>query len=231
MALLLLAGCATHPTVSTERMAKGESQYGYTLSVENVFPFIWYRYALSDKSDVGFRVGLPIYGSGIDYSRLLYSKEDKWDVLNVAWSVNPNYNLDFTYYKFRQRKAKKTRPASTTWWGIRMMYIPKGMSGGRSNRLGLLLGGQPNQRFGYELGYYHDFNSMPITELFNFKWKTDMDQTTKARYGDTPHTAYGLPSEYSRLTGISVRVFINLGSNKQKPSQVEEESIPPEKQG
>ena len=72
------------------------SSYGYTLSVENILPYAWFRYATSDISNIGFRIGLPVYGTGIDYSRLLYSKDNKWDILNVAWSFNPNHNIDIT---------------------------------------------------------------------------------------------------------------------------------------
>ena len=75
-------------------------------SLENIFPYLWYRKGISNRSDIGFRVGLPIYGSGFDYSRRLYEKENKWDMLNLAWSLNPNYNYDVTYYKFKQGKNK-----------------------------------------------------------------------------------------------------------------------------
>jgi len=213
--VLFVGGCATHPTVSTTRMEEGEKKYGWSWSAENIFPYYWYRYGLSDKSDIGLRVGLPIYGTGIDYSRILYSKENKWDVLNLAWSLNPNYNSDFTYYKFKQRASKGDRPGSISWWGMRMMYIRKGITEGSSTRIGILLGGQPGVKWGYELGYYHDFNSMPITKLFDFNWNDTVkdDEVLNKRYGDTPHIdpGSGLPTEFSRLTGISFRIFVNLG--------------------
>ncbi|GIS71355.1 MAG: hypothetical protein CM1200mP10_09320 [Candidatus Neomarinimicrobiota bacterium] len=53
---------------------EGDIEYGYAFSVENVFPYLWYRKGISKRSDIGVRVGLPIYGSGLDYSRLLYKK-------------------------------------------------------------------------------------------------------------------------------------------------------------
>ena len=28
-------------------------------------------------------------------------KDNKWDLINLAWSLNPNYNIDATYYKFK----------------------------------------------------------------------------------------------------------------------------------
>ncbi|MBC8216265.1 MAG: hypothetical protein H8E64_07120 [Candidatus Marinimicrobia bacterium] len=213
---IVFSGCATHPAVGTGRMEKGETQYGYAIAAENIpFPYLWYRYGINDVSNVGVRVGVPIYGSGIDYSRLLYSRKDRWDVLNVALSVNPNYNMDMTYYKFRERE--KNGKTILSWFGIRGMYIRKGISGGQSSRIGLLLGGKPG-RIGYEIGYFHDFNSMPITSLFDPTWKNDSPENI-VRYGDTPHNIksfYGLPSEYSRLTGISIQVFFTLVSDKKK---------------
>jgi opacity protein-like surface antigen len=212
--IFILGGCATHPTVSTTPMAQGEKRYGWSWSAENVFPYLWYRYGLSDKDDIGIRVGPAIYGTGFDYSRILYTKDNKWDVMNLAWSLNPNYNTDFTYYKFKQRVNKDDTPGAISWWGLRMMYIAKGITGGSSSRIGFLLGGQPNDRWGYEIGYNHDFSSMPITNIFDFKWNDTVknDVNLKRRYGDKPHTdpASGLPTEYSRLTGISFRVYVNL---------------------
>ena len=209
--LFLVVGCATHPTVSTTRMEKGMSSYGYTLSVENILPYAWFRYATSDISNIGFRIGLPVYGTGIDYSRLLYSKDNKWDILNVAWSFNPNHNIDFTYYKFTQKNPKKQRMGMTSWWGLRGMYIPSGIMGKTSTRIGFLFGGWMGKKLGYELGYYHDFNSMPITSIFDLNWDFNSKEN-KDRYGDTPHKdpASGMPSEFSRLTGISFQLFFVL---------------------
>jgi len=210
--LFLIAGCATHPTVSTTRMEKGMSSYGYTLSAENILPYVWFRYATSDIGNIGFRIGLPVYGTGIDYSRLLYSKENKWDVLNIAWSFNPNHNIDLTYYKFTKKKSlRENRPSTTSWWGLRGMYIPTGIMGKTSVRIGFLLGGWMGKKFGYEIGYYHDFSSMPITSLFDMSWDTNSEKN-KDRYGDTPHKdpASGMPSEFSRLTGISFQLFFVL---------------------
>lgn len=207
-----LTGCATHPSIAPVRMEKGETSYGYTLALENVYPIAWYRMGLSDKSILTLRAGLPVAGSGIDYSRLLYTRSNKWDLLNVSYSFNPNHNVDLTYYKFSQRTPNKKGYAPSSWWGIRGMLILNGISGGQSTRLGFLLGGQPSAKIGYEIGYFHDFNSIPITKLFSPSWRWD-DPENVARYGDTPHVdpASGLPSEYSRLTGISLQVFFTVG--------------------
>ena len=204
---IILSGCASHPRVGSQRMAEGDVEYGYAFSVENVFPYLWYRKGISKRSDIGVRVGLPIYGSGLDYSRLLYEKENKWDMLNLAWSLNPNYNFDFTYYKFRQRQNKKTGElGGTAWTGIRFMHIPKGISDKTSSRIGFLIGGKPGSKLSYEVGYFHDFSSMPISWLF----KSDYEAT--GRFSEFPHTTeFGLPSENSRITGFSLQVFFNLG--------------------
>ena len=207
---IILNVCASHPRVSSQRMAEGDVEYGYAFSVENVFPYLWYRKGISKRSDIGVRVGLPIYGSGLDYSRLLYEKENKWDMLNLAWSLNPNYNFDFTYYKFRQRQNKKTGAlGGTAWTGIRFMHIPKGISDKTSTRIGFLFGGKPGSKLSYEIGYFHDFSSMDIDSVFSYPYAgvdrfSEFDHTTK----------FGIPSEHSPITGFSLQVFFNLGYNR-----------------
>ena len=220
--VIILSGCASHPKVSSQRMAEGDVEYGYAFSVENVLPYLWYRKGISKRSDIGVRVGLPIYGSGLDYSRLLYEKEHKWDILNLAWNVNPNFNYDFTYYKFKQRYNKKTDMlGGTAWTGIRFMHISKGINDKTSTRIGLLFGGKPGSKLSYEVGYFHDFSSMPIGSLFSSSYEPE------GRFAEFPHTAdFGLPSENSRITGFSLQVFFNLGYN---PAQKKElEAVAPE---
>ena len=222
---LILNGCASHPRVGSQRMAEGDVEYGYAFSVENVFPYLWYRKGISKRSDIGVRVGLPIYGSGLDYSRLLYEKENKWDMLNLAWSLNPNYNYDFTYYKFRQRQNKKTGAlGGTAWTGIRFMYIPKGISDKTSTRIGFLFGGKPGSKLSYEIGYFHDFSSTPISYLFKSKIKKAKEGSRFFGFDHT--TKFGLPSEYSRITGFSLQVFFNLGYSRAEKK--EPEAIAPE---
>ena len=209
---LFLMGCAAHPTVAHKTLQKGESYYGYSLSLENVFPVLYYRYGVSNQSDVGVRLGLPIYGSGLDYSRVLFEEEGKRDMINLGWSMTPNSSFDITYYKFSQKKKRK---GVTSFWGLRGMFIPKGLNGGQSTRLGVLLGSYTGDKFGYEIGYFHDFASMPITKLFS---SFDYADTTTwgTRFLDYPSVSDGgLPTEYSRLTGLSVRVSFNLSAKKE----------------
>ncbi|MFQ6616410.1 MAG: hypothetical protein ACE5HZ_06535 [Fidelibacterota bacterium] len=210
----VLAGCASHPTVAYRTLETGESLYGYTLSVENVFPVFFYRYGLTPVSDIGFRVGVPIYGTGLDYSRVLFEKEGRRDVLNLGWSLTPNSNFDFTYYKFSK---------SSRYWGLRGMIIPRGLNGDRSIRMGLLFGMVRKGRLGYEVGYFHDFASMPLTEIFS----PNFDPADTSRWGDRfldyPHVSEGgLPTEHSRLTGLSVRITFMLGPREKESPQPDE---------
>ena len=101
-----LKSCASHPVINPHLPEPGITKRGYAISVENVAPFLWYRVGISEKSEFGLRLGLPIYGSGLDYSRVLYKKNNKWDMLNLSMSVNPNYNMDATYYKFKTKKNR-----------------------------------------------------------------------------------------------------------------------------
>ena len=210
--IILLNSCASHPRIGTKRMEVGEVEYGYAFALENIFPYLWYRKGISDRSDIGFRVGLPIYGSGIDYSRRLYEKDNKWDMLNLAWSLNPNYNYDVTYYKFKQGKNKKNgEPPKSSWKGFRFMYIPNGISDKTSSRIGFLYGRNSGKRISYELGYYHDFSSMPIGDVFSPEYKPE------GRFIELPHTTkFGFPSENSRIVGLSLQKFFNLSNNNSK---------------
>ena len=165
---LLFINCASHPTIADHTLEKGEQYYGYTLSTENIFPVLFYRYGLSEVSDVGLRLGVPVYGSGFDYSRTLYEKEKKRDVLNIGWSLTPNSNLDFTYYKFLDGKKE----GSTFYWALRGMLIPHGSysESGSSSRIGILVGIFRKGKIGIEGGYFHDFASMPISKLYIPSW-------------------------------------------------------------
>ena len=213
---LLLFGCASHPTINPHLPEPGKVKKGYALSTENVFPYLWIRKGLTDKSEIGFRVGLPIYGTGIDYSRVVYQKENKWDLINLAWSLNPNFNFDATYYKFKTKKGNDGFLKSR-WWGLRGMFIQNGITSHASNRLGILMGFQRNARWGMEFGYFHDPTSMPITELLNPKWDPTAEGVSP-RFADKPmkDSATGFPSEYSRFTGLSISIFFDLDAPKKK---------------
>ena len=128
--------------------------------------------------------------------------------------MNPNYNIDATYYKFKTKKGNNGFLKSR-WWGLRAMIIQNGITNHNSNRLGILMGFQGNPKWGMEFGYFHDPTSMPITEIFNPKWNPTAEGVSP-RFIDKPlkDSATGFPSEYSRLTGLSLSIFFDLGAPK-----------------
>ena len=137
-------------------------------------------------------------------------------MLNLSWSVNPNYNMDATYYKFKTKKTD-TEFLKSRWIGLRMMSIQKGIVGHTSNRFGLLFGFQRNPRWGMEIGYFHDPTSIPFTEIFNSKWDP-LSEQNRDRFSKKPVTDKdtGFPSEFSRVTGISLSIFFDLDAPKKK---------------
>ena len=220
LVILWGSGCASHPPVLPKEITKGDTHMGFTFSIENVIPVAWVRRGLNQYTDIGLRLGLPISGSGIDINRILFKKDRKWDVLNLAYNIAPNSSIDFTYYKFKQaKKAKEGKSLGVSWRGYRGMYIPQGVSKGESLRLGLLYGRRIGEKYGIELGYFHDFRSIPILELFNFNWDPN-DPDTIEDYGpgykNYEHKYNGFPSEYSRLTGLSFQLFMYLGQMDKK---------------
>ena len=215
-------GCAAHPTVADHTLKKGEKYYGYTLSTENIFPVMFYRFGLSDVSDLGLRVGVPIYGSGIDYSRTLFEKGKKRDVLNLGWSLSPNTNYDFTYYKFRDGKKK----GDTFYWAFRGMVIPVGSykESGPSTRIGFLMGLFRKSKFGLEAGYFHDFASMPLTKIYIPSWDEYVKENEEYSRFDIPHKSPGgWPTQHSRLVGFSLRITFPLGPKVEKETEEKEQ--------
>ena len=216
-------GCAAHPTVADHTLKKGEKYYGYTLSTENIFPVMFYRFGLSNVSDLGLRVGVPIYGSGIDYSRTLFEKGKKRDVLNLGWSLSPNTNYDFTYYKFRDGKKK----GDTLYWAFRGMVIPVGSykESGSSIRIGFLMGLFRKSKFGLEAGYFHDFASMPLTKIYILSsWDDYVDENEEYSRFDVPHRSPGgWPTQHSRLVGFSFRITFPLGPKVEKETEEKEQ--------
>ena len=236
---LFFIGCASHPVVHPGSLKKGEQVWGYSLSAENIFPVMWFRKGLDQNTEIGYRLGMPLYGTGVDLSRVVMRQENKWDVMNFAWSYNPNRNIDITYYRFKESSGgllsrlnrKKKSASSVSWRGTRFMLIPEGITpdNNSSMRIGFLKGGKISDKFGYEVGYYHDFNSMPLSKVFDTKWNvtgknwktsTRLDSSYNGRYADYdpmyPGQGSGSPSEYSRATGLSLQVFYYLGRYKKK---------------
>ena len=196
---LVLLGCAAHPTISPIALEPGETYTAVTFSMENVFPMFVYRRGLTEISDIGVRIGLPIYGSGIDYSRRVFEHENSYDLLNMGFSFTPNSSFDLTYYTIRTFPKK---PGNAFYTGFRGMFIPNGISDSESFRIGLLTGLYINRIWGVELGYFHDFDrGQPIENLF------DMEPKNDPKYPAI--TDFGLPSEYSRLVGLSFQITLS----------------------
>ena len=153
------SGCASHPSVFPQMPEKGVTNMGFTFSVENLIPVIWARHGLGQYTDLGIRVGIPFSGTGIDLNRVLFKRGRKWDVFNVAYNLAPNSSFDFTYYKFKgAKRITKKNPFGVAWTGYRCMLIPKGVSGGQSVRFGMLYGRRLSTKWGFEVGYFHDFS-------------------------------------------------------------------------
>jgi len=192
--LLLLWGCASHAVISPEPIRKGESVSGISWSMENVFPVAFYRRGLSSRVDIGFRVGLPVYGTGLDLTYTVYSYGLRREFINIAYSLSSNSSFDFTYYSLRYFKGRAG--VRTFYKGFRIMYIPSGISYERSFRFGFL-GGISLKRFGVELGYFHDFDKgQPFEFILSQKPKNP-----------GAITDFGFPGEHSRLVGMSFSLY------------------------
>jgi len=204
--LLLLWGCAAHPTICPIPLKEDETRTSIAFSVENILPVFVYRKGLSDISDFGIRVGLPIYGSGIDYSRTVFQRGDFFDIINFAYSLTPNSSFDMTYYSVRTFPIK---PGNAFYTGFRTMYIPKGINGNESIRIGALLGLLIMNKIGIEMGYFHDLDKgQPIEKIASMQPEND------PRYPAI--TAFGFPSENSRLVGLSLQVSLSTSIFQKK---------------
>ena len=207
--LMFVFNCAGHSTISPNRLKKGQSYQAITYSFESVMPIYIHRKGITDKIDYGIKIGLP-YGSGIDVSQRIIEKGNLSYILNLgySWALNPSY--DVTLY--RMNKLKR-RPGLITYYGFRGMYIPSGISNNASMRMGLIVGNYTTGKFGYEIGFFHDFSSMPLSYIF----ETDqLDYSSDYKYKDYPHTVNGIPSEFSRITGFSFRLNFPINEKKVK---------------
>ena len=140
-------------------------------------PVFIYRKGITNKIDIGMRLGLP-YGSGFDVSQLLIKKGDLHYILNLGYSFALNSSYDFTLYRMT---SIKRRPGLFTYYGVRGMYIPDGITGNQSMRMGLIIGNYTTGKFGYEVGFFHDFSSMPLSYIIN---SDGIDYASDYKYKD-----------------------------------------------
>lgn len=206
--VFLFFGCSGHPTISPKPLRKGESYKSLTFSAETGVPIYTYRLGLTNMTDIGVSFGLPLYGSGIDVSRILTHSSNKYQMLNLSYSFALNPTFDATYYNI---KSHKVLTGLITYWGLRGSFIPKGVSGGESIRMGILLGYYRMGSWGYEFGYFHDFASMPLEEVFSTE-----PYKPSGGYYNLEHTSFNIPNERHRLTGFSFRINIPIGEEKVK---------------
>jgi hypothetical protein len=120
-----------------------------------------------------------------------------------------------TYYSY----ALPQNAGNAFYTGFRVMYIPHGISGGNSIRVGALGGLQISRKIGLEIGYFHDFDKgQPIEYIF------DPEPQNAAKYPAT--TEYGFPTEYSRLAGISFQLSLNTKIFEKKPAKAKAANKP-----
>jgi hypothetical protein len=86
-------------------------------------------------------------------------------------------------------------------------------------RFGMLYGRRISTIWGFEVGYFHDFRSMPLSKVMTANWDPS-DTTIVNEFGSSykkyPHKYEGFPSEFSRSTGLSLQFFMYLGPTKKK---------------
>ena len=207
--MIFVWNCAGHSTISPNPLKKGQSYQAVTYSFESITPVFVYRKGITNKIDFGMKLGLP-YGTGFDISQMLIKKGDLYYVLNLGYSWSLNSSYDFTLY--RMTKLKR-RPGLITYYGLRGMYIPSGISNNESMRMGIIIGNYTTGKFGYEVGFFHDFNSMPLSGIFS---SDDSEYGSDYKYKDYPQVVNGIPSEYSRMTGFSFRLNFPINEKKIK---------------
>ena len=198
LATAILVNCTSHAVITPEPLKSGESYYGMAFSVENVLPQVVVRRGLSDKADMGLRIGLlPVHGSGVDLSLLLRDEGKRLHTLNLAATYAEQSAFEATYYNVKRKERTKTvrrdgkvfKQTDTKifnygYTGLRYMYLPTGYWGDKVSLFGVLYGMNFKGDWGLEMGYFHDFS------------------------GRVPVSDYNLDPRLAPLTGLSLRVWL-----------------------
>ena len=111
-------------------------------------------------------------------------------MINFAYTFSSNPSYDATYYKITQKNHK----GIYTYWGLRGSYIPFGISGNESKRVGLVLGYHQQGKWGYEIGYLHDVTTITFDDEI------------------IEDNLYGIPNENSWQTGLSIRINFSINN-------------------
>ncbi len=196
---LILTGCTSHPLIFPEPLKSGESFQGIILSAENVAPQYVYRRGLSDRMDLGLRIGFPpVHGSGIDWSLLMLAQDGRFHTLNLGYTYAEQQTWDLTYLNSKRRWGRKavvkngkrylvkdkSKP-NFSFFGLRYMYISNGIWKKSATRMGFLYGMNYSYRWGWEVGYF---------------FETPLSLQTQTK----PVT---LPQSYEKYTGLTLRFW------------------------
>ena len=58
--ILVFIGGASHPVVHPGTLKKNEQVWGYSIAAENIFPVVWFRKGLDEKTRLCTLAGLNI---------------------------------------------------------------------------------------------------------------------------------------------------------------------------
>ncbi len=87
----------------------------------------------------------------------------------------------------------------------------------------MLIGSYNRGSYGYEIGFFHDFSSMPLESLFSMQEYNPIcnpQNSDGCDYINKPHSINGLPTEFSRLTGFSLRINFPINEKKSKRKKI-----------
>jgi len=202
--MLFVLSCTSHPVISPEPLKPGETYQGVLLSAENITPQFIFRKGLSERADVGLRLGLlPILGTGLDMSVILRDEGEQVHTLNFAGTYAEQSSFEATYYnvskkpitsivKVDGKKFKRTEKNlfNYGYLGLRYAYLITGMWGDKTHQFGVLYGLNFKRNWGAEFGYFHDFS------------------------GRIPVSEYGFNPKYAPLGGVSLRIWFGHINHK-----------------
>lgn len=195
--ILGVISCTSHPVIAPEPVKPGKTYRGVVFSAENVMPQFIYRKGLSEKADVGLRVGLlPIFGTGLDMTFTLRDEGTRLHTVNFAGTYAEQSSFEATYYNVKRKaRTKRVRQEGKTfiqtdkdaanyrYLGLRYAHYLDGFWGEPKHLFGFLYGLNFKKNWGAELGYFHDFS------------------------GEAPVPEFGVDPKYAPIAGLSLRIW------------------------